>query len=83
MSTFARPLVALDWTQAFPSEDFTAREVAVGDFWIVKLRGFGVHSQLRCKVERIDGDAIFIVTADLADAGTRLVVDCDKLVCRG
>lgn len=36
-------------------------------------------SSLRVKVTRIDGDNYFVTTADLLDAGTRLVLAGDQI----
>ena len=38
------------------------------------LKGFGIHTTLRVKVQRIEHGNVFVRTADLADAGTPLVL---------
>jgi hypothetical protein len=42
------------------------------------LRGFEYPS-LRVRVERIDGDNIWVRTADLSDAGTPLTLDISQV----
>jgi hypothetical protein len=57
-----------------------AKSLEVGGYGLASgLVGFR-SSDLRVKVTRIDGNYIFVVTADLLDAGTALVLDAGQVV---
>ena len=43
------------------------------------LKGFGIHTSLRVRVLEVRGDYVWVITADMADAGTRLVLDPSQL----
>lgn len=50
----------------------------VGSYVVAEVRGFST-STLRCLVTRVSGSQVFVLTADIADVGTPIVVDADKV----
>ena len=62
----------------------TANSIEIGSYVLADLIGFagnGAPTEMRCRVTRVDvpSDTVFIMTADIRDAGTRIPVNASKV----